>query len=693
MRILLLFIALLFAALPQSAQAQDTLALASWDYLATEGKLVQLSAKPAKGEAVSFYAAFKINGEERFLLVENGKTNFEHAAGQTGKLVKIQANVANAAGQKSKQTRLIRVQEHGKHAVSSTEIPLWLSLLPPLLAIILALVFKEVLLALFVGIFAGVWISSGMPLAPYELLRSFVRVLDTYILHAITEPSHASVILFSIMIGGVVALISRNGGMAGIVLKLSPLARSARSTQLVTWLLGVAIFFDDYANSLIVGNTMRPLTDKYRISREKLAYIVDSTSAPVAAIAFITTWIGAELGYIGDALPSLEGMQQQQGAYAVFLQSLPYSYYSFFTLIFMLMLVFTNRDFGSMYHAEVRARTTGAVFAAEKTDGEEEENAHSELKELEPVKGAPLRWLNGFIPVCVVVFGTLWGLVDTGMSNCYNLLAAKGLNPEHNTWGSVWAELAKLETSPEEVGTLRKMGILVGNSDSYSALLWASVLAIVAALALTIGQRIQRMNAALETMVGGFKTMLPALLILIFAWSLATTTKDLCTAEFLTTLLDGSISPYMMPVLIFFLAGAIAFSTGSSWSTMAILYPIAIPMTWTICQNAGLSEADSMPILYNVIATVLAASVFGDHCSPISDTTILSSLASNCNHLAHVRTQMPYALTVGTVSIVLGFVATAIGTPFLLNIALGIGIFYAILRFIGKPIPEPTEQN
>ncbi len=684
---LLFFLSLLFS-LPLALRAQDTLPISAWEYEKTEGKLVHLSAKAAGSDAPSFYANFKINGETQTLLVEGGRASFEHAAGQNGKLIKIQAEITDASKQKSKQTRLVRVQEIGKNGVKSTEIPLWLSLLPPLMAIILALVFKEVLLALFLGIFSGVWVASGMPLAPYDLLRSLFAVLDTYILKALTEPSHMSVIMFSIMIGGVVALISRNGGMAGIVLKLAPLARSERSTQLVTWLLGVAIFFDDYANSLIVGNTMRPLTDKYRISREKLAYIVDSTSAPVASIAFITTWIGAELGYIGDALPTLEGMQQQQGAYAVFLQSLPYSYYSFFTLIFMLLLIFTGRDFGAMYKAEERARLTGEVFAIEKKGDEEESTEHADLKELEPVKGAPLRWINGLLPVAIIVLGTLWGLFDTGISNCYNLLASKGIAPEHNSWGAVWAELAKLESSPEEVGTLRKLGILVGNSDSYASLLWASVLSLVVAIALTVGQRIQRMTATLETMVGGFKTMLPALLILIFAWSLATTTKELCTAEFLTTLLDGSISPYMMPVLIFFLAGAIAFSTGSSWSTMAILYPIAIPMTWTICQSAGLSEADAMPILYNVIATVLAASVFGDHCSPISDTTILSSLASNCNHLAHVRTQMPYALTVGAVSVFIGYIATAIGTPFLLNIAIGIGIFYAVLRFIGKPLPK-----
>jgi Na+/H+ antiporter NhaC len=656
----------------------DTLLLTDWAVASIDTTKIFFTASAESG-ANEFYAAFKINGAATVLHFVNGKAEFAHEAGQAGKLFQLQSELKVAGKtEKVKQTKLVRIQQQGTSAVRTTEIPLWMSLLPPLLAIFLALVFKEVLLALFVGIFAGVWIISGMPLAPYELLRSFVRVLDTYILHAITESSHAAVILFSIMIGGVVALISRNGGMAGIVAKLAPLARGAKSTQIVTVLLGVAIFFDDYANSLIVGNTMRPLTDKYKISREKLSYLVDSTSAPVAAIAFITTWIGAELGYIGDALPSLEGMTVQQSAYSIFLQSLAYSFYSIFTIVFVLMVIIMGRDFGAMYKAEERARTTGAVFHQDGADN------HIDMQELEPVAGAPLRWINGFLPVAIIVFGTLWGLVDTGISNCYNQLAAKGISLAENSWSSVWAAIPQLEAKPEEVGGLRKMGMLIGSSDSYSALLWASILAIVSAIVLTVVQRIQKLAATMETMVMGFKTMLPALLILIFAWSLASTTKELCTAEFLTTLLDGSISPYMMPVLIFLLASVIAFSTGSSWSTMAILYPIAIPMTWTICQNAGIPEAEALPILYNVIATVLAASVFGDHCSPISDTTILSSLASNCNHLAHVRTQMPYAVLVGVVSIIIGYIATAVGTPFLVNMGLAIGIFYLFLRFVGK---------
>lgn len=634
-------------------------------------------------KSTDYYGKVKINGEEHYLKFENNKASFKVKTDFTGKLFTIQTEYKQGKN-KAKSTQLIHLKQAkvGK-GVEATAIPLWLSIVPPLVAIFLALLFREVVLSLFIGIFSGVWIISGMPLNLYDLLKSFYRTLDTYILQSMTEPSHLAVIIFSILIGGLVALISRNGGMAGIVDKLSPLAKGPKSTQFVAWLLGIAIFFDDYANSLIVGNTMRPLCDKHKISREKLAYVVDSTSAPVAAIAFITTWIGAELGYISDALPLLEGMENPQGAYSIFLSSLSYAFYSFFTIAFMLLIIGTGRDFGAMYKAEIRARTTGAVFAA---DANEDSHASADLKELEPVEGAPRRWINGFLPVAVVVFGTMLGLLDTGMTSCYNKLMEKSVVLDSNSWGLIWENIAQLESNPQEVGVVRKLGILVGNADSYSALLWASLSAVTITIILTIVQRIQRLQPALETMVGGFKTMLPALLILIMAWALAATTKELYTAEFLTSALGDAVSPYWLPALIFVLAGAIAFSTGSSWSTMAILYPIAIPLTWTICQNAGLSQADTMPILYNVIATVLSASVFGDHCSPISDTTILSSLASSCRHIDHVNTQMPYAILVGIISIGVGYIATAFGIPFIVNFAVGLLLMWGALMLLGKKV-------
>jgi Na+/H+ antiporter NhaC len=681
----------------------DTLGLLDFD-LAFETDQLRITAKEVNGESVIpafFVSTLEIEDEPVFALFENGVAILDYEATYGGELVSVRSKyrackVKNCADcdasthlkkdeiicLENKHTQLVHVQKYKNGSLRIQVIPLWWSIIPPLVAIFLALLFRQVLLALFMGIMAGAWVIGGMQLTPYGLMKSFFSVIDHYILGALNNSSHLAVIIFSIMIGGVVAIISRNGGMAGVVKKLAPLAKGPKSTQLVTWLLGVAIFFDDYANSLIVGNTMRPLTDKYKISREKLAYIVDSTAAPISAVAFITTWIGAELNYISDALPMLSGLDNPPSAYSMFLSSLPYSFYSFFTLIFILIIIYTGKDYGGMYKAEHRARTTGRVF-----DTEGEALSDDDMEELEPVEGAPHRWLNGFLPIVMIVLGTLMGLIDTGMQACYTELTEGGTQLAHNGWGEVWANMQFLDPKGE-AGFVRKMGILIGNSDSYAALLWASMSAIVLALVLTVAQGIMKLSDAIETVVGGFKTMMPALLILILAWSLAMTTEELSTAEFLTAALGDSLSPYMVPVVVFILAAVIAFSTGSSWSTMAILYPIAIPLCWSISQNAGLPIETSMELLYNVIAVVLAASVLGDHCSPISDTTILSSLASNCNHIDHVKTQLPYALTVGAISITMTYVSTAFGTPFILNFIIGVALMFGAVMLFGKKVPD-----
>lgn len=640
-----------------------------------------LDIKTSKQE--EFVGNISIAGKEEHLLFKEGGAQYPLEASFGGELVKL-----HSEKDKIKVTRLIHISKRKDSSVRAVNIPLWWSIVPPLMAIFLALIFRQVLLALFVGILSGAWLVNGMPFTPYGLLQSFFKVLDTYILHSLTDTGHLSVIIFSLMIGGVVALISRNGGMAGVVKQLAPLAKGPKSTQFVAWLLGIAIFFDDYANTLIVGNTIRPITDKFKISREKLAYIVDSTAAPIAAVAFITTWIGAELGYIDDAMPLLDGLKEEDrpSAYSIFLSSLPYSFYSFFTLLFIPLLIFSGRDFGPMFKAEKRARTTGQVFAVAENDDED-----VDLEELEPKKGAPLRWINGLIPVLVVVFGTLMGLIDTGLAASYDALIAKGVDLPHNGWGMVWSKMDALGAEGE-AGFVRKLGIMVGNSDSYAALLWASISAVFVAIIMSVGQRIMKMGEALDTTVKGFKTMMPALLILVLAWSLAHTTEELSTAEFLTSTLGSSISPYFLPVIIFILSALISFSTGSSWSTMAILYPIAIPMTWEICINNGLDMDVTWALLFNNIAIVLSASVLGDHCSPISDTTILSSLASNCKHIDHVSTQLPYALTVGAVSLACAYTSTAWGVPFIVNFLVGMGILAAVVYLFGKKVDNDEGQ-
>ena len=614
-----------------------------------------------------------INGETQKLEFNQGIAEVPIKPTKEGKLYVFKQN---------KKILIYHFSQRSNGTIRSVKIPLWYSIIPPLIAILLALGFKEVVVSLFSGIWAGAFITGGLRMdSIFYFIQSFWHVMTKYIVHGLADTGHISVLVFSVMIGGMVAIISRNGGMAGVVKALSRYARTPRSAQFITWVLGVAIFFDDYANTLIVGNTMRPVTDQFKVSREKLSYIVDATAAPVSAIAFVTTWIGAELGYIDSGLTGLEHFNADLTPYAVFLASLKYSFYPIFTLVFMLILIRSQRDYGPMYRAEKRARTTGAVSNVDDINVNTED-----MEDLNPIEGAPLKWYNAALPVFTVVVVTLFGLIHTGMESVASDLAAKGISLPTGSWREIWQNIGLLTDEPN-VGTVLKVGKIIGNADSYVALLWASASGIFVATALTVGARIMSIKRTMDTLLTGFKAIMPALIILTLAWALAMTTKELHTADFLTEMMRGNISPYMVPAIIFVLAALISFSTGSSWSTMAILYPIAIPTTWAVSHAAGLPEDVSLEILFNVVATVLAASVVGDHCSPISDTTILSSLATKCNHIDHVRTQMPYALTVGAVSLIACTLAAYLGGGALVSGIIFLGgfvVMYLIIWFFGK---------
>ena len=575
--------------------------------------------------------------------------------------------------------KLVHLKQ-GQQKVRVRKLPMWLSILPPLIAIFFALVFREVIISLFAGVFVGAWSLFGFSLT--GLFDGLMRSVEYFILDSLTDGGHAAVIIFSMLIGGMVAIISKNGGMHGVVNWLSRFANSARNAQFVTWFMGIAIFFDDYANTLIVGNTFRPVTDKFRISREKLAYIVDSTAAPIAAIALVTTWIGAELGYIADGLAVI-GLDKNE--YLLFLQSLKYSYYPVLTILFIFMLIYFRKDYGPMHTAEMRARTTGKLM---KGDGVMQETSEN----LDPDDNIPKYAFNAVLPVVVVIGMTILGLVITGMNSLYAEISETGHELTSRSWPEIWAALPVLFSDGIQPDFFMKIGKLIGSSDSYTALLWASACGVGLALILSLATRTLSLEKSMNAMLSGFKTMLPTMIILILAWALASTTDVMHTADFLISALSDNLHVSWVPLITFILAALISFSTGSSWSTMAILYPLALPLTWSIGVSNGLEEAQLLPIFYNVISVVLAGSVLGDHCSPISDTTVLSSLASSCHHLDHVKTQLPYALTVGSVSILVGGILFAlVPIPWYINYVIGAFILYAVVKTMGRDVPEPTE--
>ncbi len=528
-------------------------------------------------------------------------------------------------------------------------VPSYLSIMPPLFAILLALIFRQVIIALFCGIWLGVTFFYD-----YNPFLSFLHTLDEYIIKAITDPERISILIFSLVLGGMVGVITRSGGTKGIVQKLSIYAKNPRRGQLAIWAMGIFIFFDDYANTLIVGNTMRPLTDKLRISREKLSYLVDSTAAPVANIAIISTWIGYEISLISQ---SFKNLGISQNVYITFFKTIPYNFYPIYALFFGFLIAYLLRDFGSMYHAERRARQTGKVLS-------EAAVPLSDLSttEIESTKNIPQRWYNAFIPILVVIISVLWGLVYTG----YNNLLENGVSFENKS-------------------LIQQISIIIGNSDSFAVLMWASFLGSISAIVLSVSQRLLSLHQAMEAWVMGIKSMVMAALILTSAWTLGIICQELYTADYIIHITKAFLTPHWLPILTFLTAAVISFATGTSWGTMAILMPIAIPLAFKFPLEKVPTATDHITVLIlSTTAAVLAGATFGDHCSPISDTTIMSSMASGADHIDHVRTQLPYAITVGIVASLFGYIPIGLEITGWWVLFIGFFFIFLIIRWIGK---------
>ncbi|NOZ79712.1 MAG: Na+/H+ antiporter NhaC family protein [Acidobacteria bacterium] len=515
----------------------------------------------------------------------------------------------------------------------------WWSLVPPLLAITLALAFKDVILSLFLGVWLGAAMLDGGNLA-----SGFLRVVDTHMRTALVNSNHISIIVFSLLLGGMVGVMSRSGGTLGIVKVLEPLATTPARAQFAAWLMGVLIFFDDYANTLIVGTSMRPVTDRHKTSREKLAYLVDSTAAPVACLALVSTWIGYEVSLLGDAL---KAGGSPLNPFSVFLSSIPYAFYPLLALVITLVSSVSGRDWGPMLAAERRARA-GEVSAATARP-----LADYESSGLVADEETPKRWFNAAIPVVTVVFATLVGLFLTGRG----ALRAKGV---------ATVDLSRI----------------VGASDPFTVLLWASLLGLTVAIILAVLQGLLSLRDALDAAVKGFASMLMAIVVLTLAWSLGEVCGGLETARYLVGAVGPHLAPALIPAAVFTVAAVVSFATGTSWGTMAILTPLAVPLVL-------ISAAPQLHhhLVAETVAAVLGGSVFGDHCSPISDTTIMSSMASSCDHVDHVRTQLPYAVLGALLALVVGYLPEALfNVPVFLSLPAGVGVIVAWFWIVGRPV-------
>ena len=484
------------------------------------------------------------------------------------------------------------------------------SLIPPIIAIILALVTKEVYSSLFIGIVTGCLLYSG-----FSFEGTMTHIFTDGIIGSLADAWNVGILIFLVILGTIVQLMNRTGGSAAFGNWATRRISSREGAQLATIALGVLIFIDDYFNCLTVGSVMRPVTDKFKVSRAKLAYLIDATAAPVCIIAPISSWAAAVAGFV-------EG----ENGLALFIRTIPYNYYALLTIAMMIMLVLMHIDYGPMETHEYNAEVLGDIYT---TPDRPYENARDEAEGHVGIVADMLVPIISLIVCCVI------GMIYTG--------------------GFFGGE---------------SFIDAFANSDASVGL----VLGSFSGLVITMVYYLIRNSLTFEEMMGclpdGFKQMVPAILILTLAWTLNSTTASLGAKEFVAGVIDTHAAGFasFLPFIIFLIAVGLSFATGTSWGTFGILIPIVV---------ACFQKSDPQ-LMIIAMSACMAGSVCGDHCSPISDTTIMSSAGAQCNHINHVSTQMPYALTCAAVSAVTYIIAGLVRNP-IISLVCGLVMLFVVM--------------
>ena len=528
------------------------------------------------------------------------------------------------------------------------------TLIPPIVAILLAFITKNVVISLFIGVLSGGFILN---LTGFNVFGALTQAFLDFInraLNSLSDPWNAGIVMQVLVIGGVINLVAKMGGAKAIAEALAKKAKTAKSAQLITWFLGICVFFDDYANSLIVGPIMRPVADKMKISRERLAFIIDATAAPIAGLAIISTWIGLEVSLISEGF---ESIGVEASGFGVFLQTIPYRFYNILILAFIVITIITLREFGPMRKAEISARKLKDLT------NEEIAVTSSHMDELEPKEGVKLSIWNAIVPIGALIISAIVAFYYSGYSS---IMAGDDI-----------AIKAIVTNSPLSFKAILEV---FAASDASIALLQSALFSTVVAIVMAVWKKIFTISEAIEVWIDGMKGLIITGVILILAWSLGSVIKELGTAQYLVEALNGAIPAFLLPSLIFILGAIISFSTGSAYGTMSILMPLAIPLAYKI--NPEMS--------FVIVSTsaVLTGAIFGDHCSPISDTTILSSMGAGCSHIDHVKTQMWYALFVAAITILFGYIPAGFGLPIYIVLPMScVALFIGVMIF-GKKVEE-----
>ena len=488
------------------------------------------------------------------------------------------------------------------------------ALTPPLIAISLALITKEVYSSLFIGILSGALLITG-----FEPVGMLNQLFPNGMMTVLADKWNVGILVFLVILGTMVQLMNRTGGSAAFGAWAATRIKSRAGAQLSTMLLGCLIFIDDYFNCLTVGSVMRPVTDKHKISRAKLAYLIDSTAAPICIIAPISSWAAAVAGFV-----------KGENGISIFVQSIPFNFYALLTLLMMVFIILMKLDYGPMLQHENNARQ-GDLFTTGKSKQAQEESRK---------EGRVGRVSDLVVPVVLLVTGCIVGMIYTG-----GFFDGKSF---------VDAFAA---------------------SDASVGLVMGSAVALVITIAYYLVRQSLSFSECMDCLPEGFKQMVPAMLILTFAWTLKSMTDNLGAATFVAGLVANSADGLMglLPAIIFVVATGLAFASGTSWATFGILIPIVV---------SCFQDVDPQLMIISISAC-MAGAVAGDHCSPISDTTIMSSAGAQCEHMNHVTTQLPYVMTTAAVSfltfLVAGFTKSAV-----LSLAFGIVVLFLLLMFIRR---------
>jgi Na+/H+ antiporter NhaC len=512
---------------------------------------------------------------------------------------------------------------------TSAAAALW----PGALAITLAFLLRDIYASLLLGALAGaVLVRGGDPFG------AFLDLFSRYLLPALTDPWNVNVLVFTLLMGGLVEVLEQSGGMSAAAARLAGRSPDARRAGFVVYGLGWLFFVDGLASSVLVGKTLRPLADRARVSREKLAFLVDSTASPIAGLSLVSTWVAYELSLLRDGLESVGANADAAAPFLLLARSVPYRFYNLYMLAAVFFVVWLRRDLEPMRRAEREA-----LRRPKEAGGEE------------PEPGLRV-W-----PTLTVLVALVAGVV-----------------------AGLWLDGGGLDRPLDASGVITA----IGAADAAQVFVWATAGAgVLALLVVRMGDRAggrRGSGDSVEAFLRGAAGLFLPASILVLAWTLSAVMKELGAAASLATLLEVGFPPALLPSVVFGLASAVSFATGTSWGTMAVVMPLAVPAAAAL---SGYSGGAAPPLFVATLGAVLAGAVFGDHCSPISDTTLVSAVATGCEPMAHVRTQLPYAIGSAGIAVVLGYLPAGIDAPPWLLLPAGIAACWCWIRFVAEPVP------